>query len=66
LNTVTLTDLDWCSAAAADAVVEGLSITALQAARDVSTNPETFFHAVQGAVLLNDIITKREKGNHFA
>ena len=51
-----LTDKDWCSAACADALVEGLTIEALQAAHDVARTPEEFFWAVQGAVWLKETL----------
>lgn len=49
-------DKDWCSAACADALVEGLTIEALQAAHDVARTPEEFFWAVQGAVRLKETV----------
>jgi len=51
-----LTDKDWCSAACADALVEGLTIEALQAAHDVARTPEEFFWAVRGAVWLKETL----------
>jgi hypothetical protein len=50
------TDKDWCSAACADALVEGLTIGALQAAHDVARTPEEFFWAVQSSIRLNEIV----------
>lgn len=49
-------DVDWCSAACADALVEGLTISALQAAHDVAETPEEFFWAVQASVRLKEIV----------
>lgn len=49
-----LSDVDWCSAACADALVEGLTISALQAAHDVAETPEEFFWAVQASVRMKD------------
>jgi hypothetical protein len=46
---------DYTSAACADALVEGLTIYALQAAHDVSKTPQEFFWAVQGAILLKGV-----------
>ena len=51
-----LSDVDWCSAACADALVEGLTISALQAAHDVAETPEEFFWAVQASVRLKDTV----------
>lgn len=53
---IDLTDKDWCSAACADALVEGLTLSALQAAHDVAETPEEFFCAVAASVRLNDIV----------
>ena len=50
------TDKDWCSAACADALVEGLTLQALQAAHDVARTPEEFYWAVQGRIALNEIV----------
>lgn len=50
------TDKDWCSAACADALVEGLTLFALQAAHDVARTPQEFWYAVQGAIALNEIV----------
>ena len=47
---------DYTSAACADALVEGLTLYALQAAHDVARTPEEFFWAVQGAILLKEIM----------
>lgn len=57
------TDKDWCSAACADALAEGLTLWALQAAHDVARTPQEFFWAVQGAVLLNEILKGDRKCN---
>lgn len=46
---------DYTSAACADALVEGLTLYALQAAHDVADSPQNFFWAVQGAILLKEI-----------
>ena len=49
------TPVDWCSAACADALTEGLTLTALQAAHDVAATPEAFFWAVQASVTLKGL-----------
>lgn len=49
-------DVDWCSAACADALVEGLTLQALQAAHDVARTPQEFHWAVQASVRLKDIV----------
>lgn len=54
-----LSEVDWCSAACADALVEGLTISALQAAHDVAETPEEFFWAVQASVRLKEIVDGR-------
>ena len=50
------TDKDWCSAACADALVEGLTLQALQAAHDVAETPEDFYWAVAASIRLNEIV----------
>ena len=50
------TDKDWCSAACADALVEGLTLQALQAAHDVARTPEEFYWGVQASVRLDEIV----------
>lgn len=47
-------DKDYCSAACADALVEGLTLTALQAAHDVARTPEEFYWAVQASIVLKE------------
>jgi hypothetical protein len=47
---------DYTSAACADALVEGLTLYALQAAHDVADSPVEFFWAVQGAILLKEVM----------
>lgn len=55
------TDKDWCSAACADALVEGLTLHALQAAHDVARTPKEFWLAVQGSIALNEIVKDGKK-----
>ena len=50
-----LTDDDYYRAAIADAVVENLTICAVQAAHDVAEKAEQFFCAVQTAVKLKEM-----------
>lgn len=50
------TDKDWCSAACADALAEGLTLQALQAAHDVAATPEEFYWAVQSSICLGEIV----------
>jgi hypothetical protein len=47
-------DKDYCSAACADALVEGLTLSALQAAHDVARTPEEFYWAVQASIVLKE------------
>ena len=54
-----LSDADYCSAACADALVEGLTIHALQAAHDVSDTAQEFWIAVQAAIKLKEICDGR-------
>lgn len=54
-------DKDWCSAACADALVEGLTISALQAAHDVAVTPEEFFWAVQASVRLKTVLQEETR-----
>ena len=49
-------DKDWCSAACADALVENLTIVALQAAHDVAETPFEFWVAVHASVMLKEVI----------
>lgn len=49
-------DVDWCSAACADALVENLTIVALQAAHDVAETPEEFFWAVVASITLMEVV----------
>jgi hypothetical protein len=48
------TEKDWCSAACADALVEGLTLQALQAAHDVARTPQEFWLAVQCSIWLKE------------
>lgn len=52
----TPTDKDWASAACVDALVEGLTLQALQAAHDVARTPKEFYWAVQVAIRLKEIV----------
>lgn len=54
-----LTDDDYYRAAIADAVVENLTIYAVQAAHDVAETAEQFFWAVQAAVRLKEMTKQR-------
>ena len=47
---------DYTSAACADALAEGLTLYALQAAHDVAQTPQEFFWAIQGAILLKEVM----------
>ena len=47
--------VDYAAAACADALVEGLTLGALQAAHDVSETPEQFFRAVQASIKLKEL-----------
>ena len=47
--------VDWCAAACADALVEGLTLHALQAAHEVAETPEEFFWAVQASIRLKEV-----------
>jgi hypothetical protein len=49
-------DVDWCAAVCADALVEGLTIAALQAACDVAETPEEFFWAVHASIELKGLL----------
>jgi hypothetical protein len=49
------TPKDYTSAACAEAVMEGLTLTELQAAHDVARTPEQFFWAIRASVALRDI-----------
>jgi hypothetical protein len=53
---MTLSDVDWCAAACADARVENLTLSALQAAHDVAKTPEEFFWAVHASIVLKETI----------
>jgi hypothetical protein len=48
------TDKDWCWAGCADALVEGLTLQALQAAHDVARTPQEFWLAVQCSIWLKE------------
>lgn len=47
-------DVAWCSAACADALVENLTIVALQAAHDVAETPFEFWVAVSASIKLKE------------
>ena len=53
-----LSDADYCSAACADALVEGLALYDLQAAHDVSNTAQEFWVAVQAAIRLKEVCEK--------
>jgi len=46
---------DYTAAACADALVEGLTLHALQCAHEVARSPEEFFWAVQASISLAEI-----------
>ena len=48
--------VDYAAAACADALVEGLTLSALQAAHEVSETPEQFFWAVQASIKLKELV----------
>lgn len=50
-------DVDWCAAACADALVEGLTLHALQAAHEVARTPQEFYWAVEAAIKLKGVCT---------
>ena len=50
-----LNDVDWCSAACADALVGDVTIQVLQAAHEVAETPEEFFWAVHASILLKEV-----------
>ena len=52
---MTPTATDYTAAACADALVEGLTLHALQCAHEVARSPEEFFWAVQGSIKLKEI-----------
>ena len=49
-------DVDWCAAACADALVENLTIVALQAAHDVAETPFEFWVAVSASIELKEVM----------
>jgi hypothetical protein len=49
-------DVDWCAAACADALVEGLTLHALQAAYEVARTPQEFYWAVAAAIKLKEMV----------
>ena len=51
-------DVDWCSAACADALVENLTIVALQAAHDVAETPFEFWVAVSASIELKEVMNE--------
>jgi hypothetical protein len=53
---VSTDDKDWCAAACADALVEGLRLSALATAHEVAETPEDFYWAVHAAIKLKDCI----------
>jgi len=52
-------DIDWCAAACTDALVEGLTLQALQAAHDVAETPFEFWVAVHASIMLKEIVNAR-------
>ena len=50
------TQTDYCAAACADALVEGLTLHALQCAHEVAETPEEFFWAVWASIKLQTIV----------
>lgn len=48
--------VDYAVAACADALVEGLTLSALQAAHEVSETTEQFFWAVQASIKLKELV----------
>jgi hypothetical protein len=59
---MTPTPTDYCAAACADALVEGLTLHALQCAHDVARSPEEFFWAVQASVRLHHLARLPKRG----
>jgi hypothetical protein len=53
---MTPNDTDWCAAACVDALVEGLTLQALQAAHDVATTPFEFWVAVTASIRLKELV----------
>ena len=49
-------DVDWYSAGCADALVENLTIVALQAAHDVAKTPFEFWVAVSASIELKEVM----------
>ena len=49
-------DKDWCSAACADALVENLTLVALEAAHEVATTPFEFWVAVSASIKLKEVV----------
>jgi hypothetical protein len=48
--------VDWCAAACADALVEGLTLHALRAAHEGSARtPQEFYWAVEAALKLKEV-----------
>lgn len=58
---ITLSNVDYYRAGIADCSVEGLDHVAIDVANRLSVNGESFFYAVQGAVMLNDVIKEMRK-----
>lgn len=52
-------DIEWCVAACVDAIMEGLTLQALQSASDVAATPEEFFWAIQASIRLKEIVNAR-------
>jgi hypothetical protein len=50
------TQTDYCAAACADALVEGLTLHALQCAHEVAETPEEFWVAVTTSIRLAEIV----------
>jgi hypothetical protein len=51
-------DVDWCSAACVDALMEGLTLQALQSAHDVAETPFEFWVAVAASIRLKEIVNE--------
>ena len=49
-------DVDWCSAACADALVENPPLVALEAAHEVATTPFEFWVAVSASIKLKEVV----------
>ena len=49
-------DKDWCSAACADALVENLTLVALEAAHEAAMTPFEFWVAVSASIKLKEVM----------